>query len=80
MKHLIVKDRNLRKLIKKNDKKIFLGKFLNKNNSNLNPNKLNNRCLITGRVRATSRFFNHSRIVLRTKSLQGEYPGVSKSS
>ena len=30
MKHLIIKDRNLRKHLQKNDKKIYLSKFLKK--------------------------------------------------
>ena len=80
MKHLIIKDRNLRKKLQKNDKKIFLSKFLKKSNKNYSRIKINNRCVITGREHSLVRFFKHSRIVFRTKALEGSYPGVCKSS
>ncbi len=80
MKHLIIKDRNLRKHLQKNDKKIYLSKFLKKSNKKQSRIKINNRCVITGRTHAVIRFFKHSRIVLRTKALEGFYPGVFKSS
>lgn len=80
MKHLIIKDRNLRKQLKKHDKKLFLSKFLKKDLTGIKAGRKNNRCIVTGRVRSVSRFFRNSRIVLRNKALFGEYPGVAKSS
>ena len=80
MKHLIIKDRNLRKQLKQDDKKIFLSKFLDKDLVESRPNRVNNRCAVTGRVRSVSRFFRNSRIILREKALFGDYPGISKSS
>ena len=79
MKHLIVKDRNLRKKLKKLDKKIMVGNFM-RTASKLNINKISNRCVITGRGRAVSQFFKQSRIVIRENALKGKYPGVVKSS
>lgn len=80
MKHLIIKDRNLRKHLKKNDKEIFLSNFLKKNTKHLSKIKSNNRCVITGRTHSVIRFFKHSRIVLRKKALSGSYPGLFKAS
>jgi len=80
MKHLVIKDRNLRKKLKENDKKLFLSKFLKKELDHLHLTRKNNRCVVTGRVRSVSRFFKHSRIVLRKNALRGDYPGVCKSS
>jgi len=42
--------------------------------------RLNNRCMLTGRPRAVSRYFGISRIKMRELALQGRLPGVSKSS
>ena len=80
MKHLIIKDRNLRKKLKLNDKLIFLSNFLNKRITKNQRTKVNNRCVVTGRVRSVSRFLKHSRIVLRKNASEGLYPGISKSS
>jgi len=44
------------------------------------PVRLNNRCMLTGRPRAVSRYFGISRIKMRELALQGRLPGVSKSS
>jgi len=78
MKHLVVKDRNLRKELKKFDKKNFLFKFLKR--KNVNSLRFNNRCVLSYRERSVSRFFRHSRIVNREFALNGSYPGVVKSS
>jgi len=84
MKSLVVKDRNLRKLIKKQSKQLFLKKFLvNKgvySGVSTSVIKTNNRCVITWRDRSVSRFFKHSRILLRENALNGCYSGVFKSS
>jgi small subunit ribosomal protein S14 len=53
---------------------------LKKSNKHQSKIKVTNRCIITGRTHAVLRFFKHSRIVLRTKALEGFYPGVFKSS
>ena len=47
---------------------------------NSSPVRLHNRCIVTGRPRAVSRFFGLSRIKLREMALQGRLPGVSKAS
>ena len=47
---------------------------------NSSPTRLNNRCSVTGRVRAYYRKFGVSRLVLRELALQGKIPGVTKSS
>lgn len=45
-----------------------------------NPNRIRNRCLLTGRARATYRKFGVSRHVFRELALKGEIPGVRKAS
>jgi ribosomal protein S14 len=80
MKHFIIKDRNLRKRLKSNDKSIFLSNFLKKRTIKHLQTRINNRCIVTGRGRSVSRFLKHSRIVLRKNASEGLYPGISKSS
>lgn len=45
-----------------------------------NPNRIRNRCLLTGRPRANYRKFGISRIAFRELALLGEIPGVRKAS
>ena len=47
---------------------------------NSSPNRLKNRCRITGRPRSFIRKYGLSRITFREKALNGEIPGVTKSS
>jgi small subunit ribosomal protein S14 len=47
---------------------------------NSNPNRIRNRCLLTGRPRANYRKFGISRIAFRELALLGEIPGVRKAS
>jgi len=47
---------------------------------NSNPNRVRNRCALTGRSRAYYRKFGLSRIALRELAHKGELPGVTKSS
>lgn len=47
---------------------------------NSNPVRLRNRCFVTGRSRGYMRRFGMSRIVFREEALQGNIPGVVKSS
>ncbi len=47
---------------------------------NASPVRLKNRCQFTGRGRSYYRKFGISRIVLREMALNGELPGVKKSS
>ncbi len=47
---------------------------------NSNPNRVRNRCALTGRPRAYYRKFGLSRIALRELALRGELPGVTKAS
>jgi len=42
--------------------------------------QVNNRCVMTGRGKAITSFFKHSRIMIRQNVLNGVYLGVSKSS
>ncbi len=44
------------------------------------PCRVRNRCFVTGRGRGYLRDFGCSRIVLREKVLNGDIPGVKKSS
>ena len=45
-----------------------------------NPNRLHNRCKITGRSRAYMRKFGLSRLAFREMALEGKIPGVIKAS
>lgn len=47
---------------------------------NAHPNRVRNRCAVTGRPRAYYRKFGLSRIALRELALRGELPGVTKAS
>lgn len=47
---------------------------------NSNPNRVRNRCAVTGRPRGYYRKFGLSRIALRELALNGELPGVTKAS
>lgn len=47
---------------------------------NSSPVRLNNRCALTGRARSYYRKFGVSRLVFREMALNGEIPGVKKSS
>jgi small subunit ribosomal protein S14 len=47
---------------------------------NSSPTRLRNRCFVTGRARGYMRRFGVSRIVFRIEALQGNIPGVVKSS
>lgn len=45
---------------------------------NSSPNRVRNRCEITGRPRGYMRFFGLSRIAMRDLALKGQLPGVRK--
>ncbi len=45
---------------------------------NSSPNRVRNRCEITGRPRGYLRFFGLSRIAFRDLALKGQLPGVRK--
>ena len=45
-----------------------------------NPNRIKNRCILTGRPKGYIRKFGLSRIVFREMALKGEIPGVTKAS
>ena len=47
---------------------------------NANPNRLTNRCSITGRPRGYIRYFGLSRITFREMALKGLLPGIRKAS
>lgn len=47
---------------------------------NSNPNRMRNRCELTGRPRAYIRQFGLSRITFREAALQGHIPGIRKAS
>lgn len=47
---------------------------------NSNPNRVRNRCALTGRPRGYYRFFGLSRIAVRDLALRGELPGIRKGS
>ena len=45
-----------------------------------NPNRIKNRCFLTGRPKGYLRKFGLSRIVFREMAPRGEIPGVTKAS
>jgi small subunit ribosomal protein S14 len=47
---------------------------------NSNPNRLHNRCMLTGRPKGYMRFFGLSRITFREMASKGLIPGVKKAS
>jgi len=47
---------------------------------NSNPNRMRNRCKITGRSRGYMRQFGISRITFREMALSGLIPGIKKAS
>lgn len=47
---------------------------------NSNPNRMHNRCKLTGRPRGYMRQFGISRITFREMASQGLLPGVTKAS
>ncbi|CAI8048536.1 30S ribosomal protein S14 [Geodia barretti] len=47
---------------------------------NANPNRVRNRCEVTGRPRGYLRHFGLSRITFREMALKGMLPGVRKAS
>ena len=51
-----------------------------KRQKNSNPNRVRNRCNLTGRPRAYYRRFGLSRISLREMASNGLIPGVTKAS
>lgn len=48
--------------------------------ANSNPNRIRNRCVVTGRARGYYGKFGLSRLMLRDLALKGELPGVVKAS
>lgn len=56
------------------------GNALQKMPRNSNPNRVKNRCMLTGRGHAYYRKFGISRIKLRELAHAGELPGVMKAS
>ena len=46
----------------------------------VNPNRVRNRCVVTGRARSYYRKFGLSRITFREMALNGQIPGVTKAS
>jgi small subunit ribosomal protein S14 len=47
---------------------------------NSNPNRMHNRCKLTGRPKGYMRQFGLSRITFREMALQGLIPGIKKAS
>ena len=47
--------------------------------SNSFPNRIRNRCILTGRGRGVHRFFKLSRILIKDLAAQGQLPGVMKA-
>ncbi len=47
---------------------------------NSNPNRVRNRCALTGRARGNYRKFGMSRLMFRKLASEGMVPGVTKSS
>lgn len=62
------------------DDKIEAQKALAKMPRDASATRIRNRCALTGRPRAYLRRFGLSRIAFRELALQGQIPGVTKSS
>ena len=74
----------LKKILKSikstNDEKKLARISLEKLPRDANPNRIRNRCVVTGRPRAYYRKFGLSRITFREMALKGEIPGITKAS
>ena len=74
----------LKKILKNpkstNDEKRLARISLEKLPRDANPNRIRNRCVVTGRPRAYYRNFGLSRITFREMALKGQIPGVTKAS
>ena len=74
----------LKKILKSSDssmeEKMTARVKLQKIPRDANPNRVRNRCVVTGRPRAYYRKFGLSRITFREMALKGEIPGVTKAS
>jgi len=60
--------------------KVEIMDALNKLPRNSCPTRLTRRCAVTGRSKAVYRKFGLCRVILRDYALQGDIPGVTKSS
>ncbi|MBZ0183891.1 MAG: 30S ribosomal protein S14 [Melioribacteraceae bacterium] len=85
-KSLIAREAKRRKLVEKyakiREELKAQGDYeaLQKLPKNSSPVRLHNRCTMTGRPRAYYRKFGVSRLVFREMALNGEIPGIKKSS
>lgn len=85
-KSLIAREAKRRKLVEKyakiREELKAQGDYeaLQKLPKNSSPVRLHNRCTKTGRPRAYYRKFGVSRLVFREMALNGEIPGIKKSS
>jgi small subunit ribosomal protein S14 len=85
-KSSIAKDKNRQKLVDKyaaeRNRLREAGDWagLSRLPKNSNPNRIRNRCQVTGRARGYMRRFGLSRITFRELALKGLIPGVTKSS
>lgn len=85
-KSLIAREAKRRKLVEKYAKireelkKQGDYEALQKLPKNSSPVRLHNRCTMTGRPRSYYRKFGVSRLVFREMALNGEIPGIKKSS
>ena len=74
----------LKKILKSptstNDEKKIARIKLEKMPRDANPNRIRNRCVVTGRPRAYYRKFGLSRITFRELASKGLIPGVTKAS
>ena len=74
----------LKKIMKSADssieEKIAARIKLEKMPRDVNPNRVRNRCVVTGRPRSYYRKFGLSRITFREMALKGQIPGVTKAS
>lgn len=84
IKHYASKRAALRKQLKdpniELDDKFVVMEQLNKLPRNSCPTRKTRRCILTGRSKAVYRKFGLSRLMLRELALQGDLPGVTKSS
>ena len=62
------------------EEKITARNKLEKMPRDINPNRIRNRCVVTGRPRSYYRKFGLSRITFREMALKGQIPGITKAS
>jgi small subunit ribosomal protein S14 len=72
---LVAKYADLRKQLKEAGDYVALDKLPR----NSNPNRMHNRCMLTGRPKGYMRDFGICRVMFRKMANEGKIPGITKS-